>query len=102
MSHRYANTEKIKYENTGKIYYVNTIYPDIPLSENDQYLITTNRDRLDLLAFDIYKDTSLWWILASANNLPGDSLIPPVGMQLRIPANIQAIVNKFNSVNAIR
>jgi hypothetical protein len=102
MSHRYSNTEKIKYENTGKVYYVNTIYPDIPLSENDQYLITTNRDRLDLLAYDIYKDTSLWWVIASANNLPGDSLVPPVGMQLRIPANIQAIVNKFNSVNTIR
>jgi hypothetical protein len=102
MAYRYQSIKTRKLNNNGNTYYVNTIYPDIPVSNNDQYLYTTIGDRLDLLAHDIYKDQTLWWILASANNLPGDSLYPPVGMQLRVPANIQAAITKFNSINGLR
>jgi hypothetical protein len=56
-------------------------------------------DRLDLLAYDFYQDSSLWWIISSANALPGDSIYPPVGIQLRIPTNIQSILNTYNKVN---
>jgi hypothetical protein len=102
MPYRYSNIEVKKTSDTGVRYIVNNIYPDIPYTDTDQYVITTIGDRLDLLAFDVYKDVSLWWIIASANNLPGDSLVPPIGMQLRIPTNIQAILNKYNSINGIR
>lgn len=81
---------------------MNNIYPDIPVSEDDLYVITVLGDRLDLLANDIYKDSSLWWIIASANGLPGDSLVPPIGGQLRIPANVKSIINQYNSVNSVR
>jgi hypothetical protein len=81
---------------------VNNIYPDIPISDTDQYVITVLGDRLDLLAQDIYGDVSLWWILASANSLPGDSLVPPIGAQLRIPSDIQSIVNSYDSINRTR
>jgi hypothetical protein len=101
MPYRYQNTQKIK-TSSGENYYVNTIYPDIPLSDADQYVITTIGDRLDLLAFDIYKDTSLWWIIASANGLRGDSLVPPPGMQLRIPTNIEGAITKYKYTNSIR
>jgi hypothetical protein len=89
-------------ETYGTQYYVNNIYPDIPISETDYYVITVLGDRLDLLAQDIYGDSSLWWILASANNLPGDSLVPPIGQQLRIPSDIQSVINNYDSVNKIR
>ena len=102
MAYRYDNIEKKRISNIGKKYFVNVIYPDIPISGNDQYVMTTIGDRLDLIAFDAYKDVNLWWIVASANNLPGDSLFPPVGMQLRLPANIEAAINKFNAINSVR
>jgi hypothetical protein len=65
-------------------------------------VITVLGDRLDILAQDIYGDSSLWWILASANNLPGDSLVPPIGQQLRVPTDIQAIINAYDSINKVR
>jgi hypothetical protein len=87
---------------SGKRYYVNNIYPDIPVSESDIYIIPTLGDRLDLLAYSYYKDTSLYWIIASANALPGDSLVPPLGQQLRIPVNVQDILAEYINTNTLR
>ena len=98
MNYRYQNIQVVK-NNTGERYYSNNIYPDIPLSNDDNYVITVLGDRLDLLAFDFYQDSSLWWIISSANALPGDSIYPPIGVQLRIPTNIQSILNTYNRVN---
>jgi hypothetical protein len=81
---------------------VNAIYPDIPLSDNDSYVITTLGDRLDLMALDFYGDTGYWWVIASANSLPGDSLFPPVGMQLRLPVNLPSILTDYNQINIVR
>jgi len=86
----------------GNRLYVNSIYPDIPFSDSDVYVIPVLGDRLDLLAYDVYSDSSLWWIIASANGLPGDSLIPPIGQQLRIPINVQSIIDNYNSINKVR
>jgi len=105
MFYRYQKikiTSSTDVDTYGNQYYVNNIYPDIPISDNDYYVITVLGDRMDLIAQDVYGDSSLWWILASANNLPGDSLVPPIGQQLRIPSDIQSIVNNYNSVNKIR
>ena len=102
MPYRYQNIKQVKVNQDGTTYYVNNIYPDVPYSDSDIYVITTSGDRLDLLANDIYKDSSLWWIIASANGLPGDSLVPPIGGQLRIPIDIQSVINKYNSINSIR
>jgi hypothetical protein len=98
MANRYANI-KIERSSLGRRYYAQNIYPDIPVSENDLYVITTATDRLDLLASDIYGDPFLYWIIASANALPGDSLTPPPGQQLRIPTDIETIINNYISAN---
>ena len=102
MSDRYQNIKQIKYQDTGSQYYVNNIYPDIPLSNDDDYVITVLGDRLDLLAFDFYGDTSYWWVIASANALPGDSLYLEPGMQLRIPVNLSAAISQYNYTNTTR
>ena len=102
MTNRYQNTQTTKNSPRGNPFYVNAIYPDIPQSNNDSYVITTLGDRLDLMALDFYGDTGYWWVIASANALPGDSLFPPVGMQLRLPANLSAILNEYKSVNTVR
>lgn len=102
MSYRYQNIQVVKQAPIASQYYTNNIYPDIPLSNDDNYIITTLGDRLDLLAYDFYGDVNLWWIIASANSLPGDSLFPEPGMQLRIPVDIQNILNSYRSINIIR
>jgi hypothetical protein len=101
MSNRYTGIKVIS-NNLGRRYYVNNIYPDIPVSIDDIYIIPTAGDRLDLLAHNYYNDSSLYWIIASANELSGDSLIPPPGIQLRIPVSIEDIKNQYSSINANR
>jgi hypothetical protein len=101
MPSRYQYSKIIK-NNEGKRLYSNTIYPEIEPSINDIYVITTMSDRLDVLANDFYGDSTLYWVIAMANNLPGDSLVPEPGTQIRIPSNIQSVLNKFTSVNTNR
>ena len=97
---RYKNiipTEKVS---SGITYYKNSKYPIIPLSINDIYVITTIGDRYDLLAQQYYNDFSLWWIISIANdNLPQNSLYPPVGEQIRIPTNVNNILAEYTSLN---
>ena len=95
---RYSNI-KMKVDREGKKYRRNLIFPEIPESLNDLYLITTAGDRFDTLALNYYKDSSLWWIIAGANNSKKDSLVVQPGIQIRIPMDIQAVLDAFNSVN---
>jgi len=99
MASRYQTIQTTKLNTTGSLYYVTNVYPTIAPTDGDYYVITTIEDRLDLLAYDFYQDSSLWWVIASANALPGDSIYPPVGVQLRIPTNLQSILNTYNRVN---
>lgn len=101
MNYRYQNIQVVK-DNTGERYYTNNIYPDIPVSNNDSYIITVLGDRLDLIAFDFYGDTSFWWVIASANSLSGDSLYIEPGTQLRIPVDLSSVINNYKIVNTIR
>jgi hypothetical protein len=102
MNYRYQNIPVKKNSQRGSEFYSNNIYPDIPLSNDDNYVIAVLGDRLDLLAQDFYGDTSFWWVIASANALPGDSLYIEPGMQLRIPIDVAAIINNYKIVNSTR
>lgn len=99
MQSRYQNIPLTKLNVTGSLYYQTNVYPTIQPKDSDYYIITTINDRLDLIAFDFYQDSSLWWIIASANALPGDSIYPPIGVQLRIPSDIKTILGEYNVVN---
>lgn len=99
MQSRYQNIPITKLNVTGSAYYQTNVYPAIQPTNNDYYIITTINDRLDLIAFDFYQDSSLWWIIASANALPGDSIYPPIGVQIRIPTDIKKILGEYNLVN---
>jgi hypothetical protein len=99
MPSRYQKIPVNKLNVTGSQYYETNIYPEILPTNNDYYVITTAGDRLDLLAFDFYQDSSLWWVIASANALPGDSIFVPVGIQLRIPTDLQTVLNEYNLQN---
>jgi hypothetical protein len=99
---RYQNIRITKEDPKAPEYFVNNIYPDIPSTEDDDYIITVLGDRLDLLASDFYGDVTMWWIIASANSLPGDSLYIEPGTQLRIPSNPMEILNNYKSFNVTR
>jgi nucleoid-associated protein YgaU len=77
-------------------------YPAVPLSSNDIQVITTDGDRLDLLANQFYNDSSLWWVISIANpSLKQNSLLPPVGSQLRIPVLLQDVLNSYYLLNNV-
>jgi hypothetical protein len=80
--------------------HINVFYPYIPPTSADVYVITVRGDRYDLLASNYYGDVSLWRLIPRANNLVCDSLYPPVGIQLRIPANAQTLVQEYKSLNS--
>lgn len=78
-------------------------YPNIPLSEDDIYVITTVGDRLDYIAYTYYRDSELWWIIAVANNNSTNGFLYPVpGTQLRIPRNPSLVIDQLNRFNQSR
>ena len=93
--------ENIKHDKTdsGKSFKKNALYPNIPVSENDFYVIATVGDRYDTLAQQFYRDSTLWWIIASANNHQKASLVPTPGAQLRVPSNKAQAIQLYNSLN---
>jgi hypothetical protein len=99
---RYENTP-IRYTSQGKRYWKQKFYPNVPLSETDEYVITTIGDRLDTLAYSYYRDSTLWWVIAMANNnITKGSLFPEPGTQLRIPTNINTVLSLYNQYNTTR
>ena len=100
---RYDNSIVLKTEFTDRPYYKGKQYPNIPLSESDVYVITTVGDRLDSLAYSYYNDATLWWIIAIANNNATKGALYPIpGTQLRIPTNVNIVLNLFNQFNKVR
>lgn len=99
---RYNNQDIIT-NKEGIKYYKNKIYPVIPFSETDDYIITTIGDRLDLLAYTYYNDSELYWIIYLANdNLSKGSIYIKPGTQLRVPTNINDIIKQYNEINQNR
>jgi phage tail protein X len=104
---RYQSVPKIV--NDKKPGYRTTRYPEVPLSDNDTYVYTTQGDRFDVLAQQYYGDQTLWWIISIANtavagtslpsDLPQDSLVIPQAMQIRIPANYVDVLNSYKILN---
>ena len=104
---RYQNIPKTKID--GNLVYQTSRYPEVPLSENDIYVYTTQGDRFDTLAQQYYKDSSLWWVISIANtgnagagtlvSLPQSTLVIPPGIQIRIPSNYSNVVRNFNLIN---
>lgn len=99
---RYDNAIILKTDQ-NKQYWKGKSYPNIPLSESDYYVITTIGDRLDLLAYQYYNDSTLWWVISMANNNVTKGLLyPEPGTQLRIPTNINSVITDFNNFNNAR
>lgn len=99
---RYQYIPTTVLEGTQTPMYTTTKYPSIPLGFSDIFVYTTKGDRYDILASFYYGDSSLWWVIPSANTgLTFDSLIPPSGVQIRIPSPTRTseILSMYNMIN---
>ena len=96
---RYTSIRKRK-DAEGTTFYRTVRYPEIPRSDQDTYVITQSGDRFDVLAEQYYKDSTLWWVISSANyGSEQNSYYPPIGVQLRIPSNVAGIIINYQKIN---
>ena len=100
---RYRNILK-KRNQDRKRYYRNSVYPSIPESLDDIYIMTEYGDRVDILSHQFYNDPSLWWIITIANpgKLKRDGYVCPPGLQIRIPLDPSPIIAEYERLNTSR
>lgn len=77
----------------GRVVYRTRLYRRIPKSDQDIYIAVQTGDRLDEIAFNFLGDSSLWYIIAAANNIHDPSFTVDDGTVLRIPANFRNYIN---------
>ena len=97
MPSRY-NYTKIKKNKKGNRAFKPTMYPSIPIRDSDIFIYPKFGDRLDNLAHKYYDDVSLWWIIAKANNLDAAHIGLEVDTQIRIPMEIEFILDELRDM----
>jgi len=96
---RYINSEVLKTKESKKQYLESTIYPIVKASDTDLYIISEKGDRLDLLANKYYGDQTMWWIIATANNINDATFYVQPGIQLRIPSDTTKVLTDLQKIN---
>ena len=95
---RYSYTRVGKDKDNNRVY-KSTIYPKIDIEDDDTFIITRDGERLDLLAYKYYNDTTLWWVIAVANDIDDAKFSLKSGIELRIPSNITKILSDLEQLN---
>ena len=62
-------------------------FPEILPQDNDTFITVEDVyvGRLDLIAYDYYQDSNLWWVIALANKIDQIPTGVSLNMTLRIP-----------------
>lgn len=95
---RYAsNSTQTRWD--GKKVYKSTVYPTVAPQSSDLLITADETDYLDTLAQRYYNDPTLWWIIASVNNVGKGRMSVEPGKQLRIPVDVLSILNEFKALN---
>lgn len=97
---RYKDNGTKKY--SKRTLFRSILYPMIPNRISDIYILPNETDRLDLLAYKYYGDVRYWWIIAQANHLGKGSLSVKPGVRLRIPKDLQSIIEDYIKLNELR
>ncbi len=95
---RYDNA-KILRDRDGNRYFRPSIVPNIPLQDSDIFMVPRVGDRFDTLAQKYYGDSTFWWIIAKANELSDGKLALDPNQKIRIPMNIDAILDSVRLSN---
>lgn len=91
----------MKSEDVGQVYETQLV-PNVSRQPEDTIITTESGQRLDRLASEYYGDPTLWWVIASANELGRGDWTVPAGIQLRIPQNLSNVSNEIDSINRSR
>jgi hypothetical protein len=86
----------------GNRFFESQLLPDIPRRPEDTIITTESGQRLDRLASEYYRDPTLWWVIAAANNLGRGDWTVPAGIQLRIPQNLAEVSTEIDRINRAR
>ena len=86
--------KKIKKDSNGKRYITSGALNIPRLNVSDYYVEVTTTDRLDVLAQKYYGDSSLWYVIANANNIGKGTICIHEGTILRIPINPKGTANQ--------
>jgi hypothetical protein len=84
---------------TGNRVMKTTLYPEIRINDGDIFVYPIDGDRLESLAHRYYGDSTLWWIIAKANNIRDGSFGLKPDEKLRIPGNVQQITQDLQKIN---
>ena len=96
MAGRYTFNNTKKLSDCREVY-TSKVLPKIPKSDADTYIAVQTGDRLDSIAQEYLGDASLWWVIATANQIHDAPFSLPDGTVLRIPANIDGFLNKVDN-----
>lgn len=100
MDNRYTNIQQ-KTDRYGRTSLRASLYPPIPKKTSDIYVMTVPGDRLDLLAHKYYNNVNYVWIIAEANGVGKGSYVLEPSLQIRIPTDINPIINSYRQLNGL-
>ena len=100
-SSRYKYTKRMK--RGKKTVRKPTLYPKIPLRDDDIYIFSRESEKLEHLSYRFYESPGSWWLIVKANNISKGSIFLEPGKQLRIPnpATITEILNSMEELNSL-
>ena len=98
---RYAFTKNKKVNK--KTVFKPTLYPKIPLRDDDTYIFSKESDKLEHISYRFYETPEYWWVIAKANNISNGTIFLKPGRQIRIPSktSIQDILNSMEELNSL-
>ena len=94
------NSAKIRRDKNGTRYYKPTIVPNVPIKDSDIFVYPVYGDRFETIAQRYYNDSTLWWIIAKANELSRGEISADPLKKLRIPTEIDDILESVQKSNS--
>ena len=94
------DTAKVKKDKNGTRYYKPTVVPNVPIKDSDIFVYPIYGDRFETIAQRYYNDSTLWWIIAKANELSKGQISADPLKKIRIPTEIDDILESVQKSNS--
>ena len=94
------DSAKVRKDKNGTRYYKPTIVPNVPIKDSDIFVYPVYGDRFETIAQRYYNDSTLWWIIAKANELSRGEISADPLKKLRIPTEIDDILESVQKSNS--
>ena len=94
------DSAKVRKDKNGTRYYKPTIVPNVPIKDSDIFVYPIYGDRFETIAQRYYNDSTLWWIIAKANELSKGQISADPLKKIRIPTEIDDILESVQKSNS--